>query len=411
MIDYNEALGLILKQNGSLETETIDILQANNRTLAQEIKSPISLPSYHNSAMDGYALRSHETQGASSDHPIWLQPTQCIAAGDKPDSETKNIKSHTMEIMTGAPVPDLFDCVIPVENVLLSEDKSSNEIGIINPISNGSNIRYKGEDITQGDILLSKGEQINSSRMMTLTGVGIKKIEVFKKPNLLVLATGKELAVDQPLDTKFLINDCNSPFLYTSLSNQYSCDVRVDHILSDTDEEFIKFMNDELSNEQCPDIIISTGAVSAGKFDFIPRSLALMGANIIFHKVAIRPGKPILFAVLPNGTFYFGLPGNPSAVASGLRFFVYPLLRKLNHLPSEKPIYAELDQDLSLQKPLCFFQKSFHYIDENGISRVKILTGQASFMIKPMLQANAWVMLEFAPLSIQKNTLVAVYKF
>ena len=409
MISYNEALELILKHSQALlETETVEIMQSHGRILAEKLYAPISLPSYNNSAMDGYALCTEETLLATPENPICFKQTECVAAGELPETPDY-APLNTIEIMTGAPVPDHFDAVVPIENIKKPIVHHSNMVGITAPLKIGANIRYQGEDIQEGNLLLSEGDEITPQKIMTLTGVGIQNISVFKKPNVLVLSTGKELAVNQPLDTNFLIHDCNSPFLQSSLQNKNACNVKVDHILSDTDEEFTTFMQTQLAHKNCPNIIISTGAVSAGKYDFIPRSLKRIGAEIIFHKAAIRPGKPILFAILPNGAFYFGLPGNPSAAASGLRFFVAPLIRQLNKIPREKPIYAYLDQTHTLKKSLCFFLKAHHYIDEKGISRVTILPGQASFMISPMLQANAWVKIDETPSTTPHDTLVAVY--
>lgn len=406
MIQYREALALILENQQSLENEYIDITHTLKRVLAEDLYAPFSLPSYDNSAMDGYALRAEETKDASLENPVWFEQIDCVGAGEylQPVSHTPKT---VIEIMTGAPMPAHCNAVIPVEKTLKSD---CNKIGVIQPLKVGENIRYQGEDIQKNAFLLVKGEVINAQRLMTLTGLGFRKLPVFKKLNILVLSTGKELVVNTPADARYQLYDCNSPFLQASLFNTFQCEVTLDHLFSDTDEEFSIFIAKQIAHENCPRIIISTGAVSAGKYDFIPRSLKKLGAHIVFHKVAIRPGKPILFAVLPNGTLYFGLPGNPSAVAAGFRFFVYPLLRQLNAMPAEQPIYAKLEQTITLQAPLCFFQKAKLYFDDKGCACVKILPGQASFMISPMLEANAWVMIENGPLTIEKNTLVPVFQ-
>ncbi|MBI2786016.1 MAG: molybdopterin molybdotransferase MoeA [Legionella longbeachae] len=408
MISYHEALMLLLDQQYRLNIECINLIDSLGRVLGEDLYAPISLPSYDNSAMDGYSLVAEETQDASEDNPIWFIQSACIGAGEFLKKTTHAPKS-TVEIMTGAPVPHPFNAVIPVEKTLRNNSQAPQMIGITHALSVGENIRYSGEDIYKNTFLLAKGEEINSQRIMTLSGLGFQQIPVFKKVKILVLATGKEVVIDGTIDTRFQLHDCNTPFLQTSLLNDLKCEVTTDHLFCDTDDEFITLINKQLNHVNCPNIIISTGAVSAGKYDFIPRSLRTMGAKIIFHKVAIRPGKPILFAVFPNGTFYFGLPGNPSAVAAGFRFFVYPLFRLLQKMPAEKPIFAKLKQTTILKAPLCFFQKAYHYIDDNGCSCVDILPGQASFMISPMLKANAWVLINQTPSTIEKDTLVPVY--
>lgn len=404
MIHYHEALNLILEQQNKLEIEHINLIDSFGRVLAEDLYAPISLPSYDNSAMDGYALVAAETQDASVDKPIWFSQSACIGAGELLQ-DTPHFPQSTVEIMTGAPIARPFNAVIPVEKIL----KENDMIGITYPLTVGENVRYQGEDVQKNTFLLGRGEQINAQRIMSLSGLGFQKIPAFKRAKILVVSTGKEVVFHEPIDTRYQLYDCNSPFLQSGLLNSHQCGVVSEHLCDDTDEAFIALISKQLNQDNSPNIIISTGAVSAGKYDFIPRSLKKIGAKIIFHKVAVRPGKPILFAILPNGSFYFGLPGNPSAVAAGLRFFVSPLLRQLNNMPKESPIFAKLTETTTLKAPLCFFQKAYHYIDDNACSYVELLAGQSSFMISPMLHANAWVLIEDAPSTTEKDTLVPVY--
>ena len=385
MISYHEALRLILQQQHHLEVELVKTSDSSGRVLAEDLYAPVSLPGYDNSAMDGFALIAEETQSATLDHPVWLQQSACVAAGEILD-HTLHVPQSTIEIMTGAPVPHPFNAVIPVEKILKNIQQARPMIGVTYALTPGENIRYQGEDIQQNTFLLAQGEEINPHRIMTLAGLGLRQIPVFKKSRVLVISTGKELVVDQPIDSRYQLYDCNSPFLQSALLNTHQCEVVSEHLGTDTDEAFMALVNSYLLPKNGPDIIISTGAVSAGKYDFIPRSLEKMGARIIFHKVAVRPGKPVLFAILPNGAFYFGLPGNPAAVAAGFRFFVSPLLRHINKMERETPVFAKLKETNDFKVPLCFFQKAHHYIDETGCSYVSILPGQASFMISPMIK-------------------------
>jgi molybdopterin molybdotransferase len=142
------------------------------------------------------------------------------------------------------------------------------------------------------------------------------------------------------------------------------------------------------------DIIVSTGAVSAGRHDFVAESLRRLGAEILFHKVAIRPGKPILLARLPGGTFYLGLPGNPVSAAVGLRFFLYPLLCSLSGISQENDQPARLELPVKKKPGMRFFQKARFWTDDAGQGRVRILDGQESFKIRPMLEMNCWAILD-----------------
>jgi molybdopterin molybdotransferase len=408
MIKYSQALQQLLQYQQIVETEKIPITTANNRILAEDVYSPIHLPPYDNSAMDGYAIYSEKTSYASIEQPFWLQTSTCIGAGEKMLEQTQ--VNHAVAIMTGAPVPRGPDSIIPVENVLVS-DQYPSSIGIMGPIASGENIRRQGEDIQTNDKLMNKGKQLTPADIMVLSGVGLEEINVFKSPEILVLVTGKELSVGMPKDKDCQIPDCNSPFLSASLSNDWSAKVQVKHILSDTENEFVDRINKACNDKNSPQVIVSTGAVSAGRYDFIPSALKKMGAEIIFHSVAIRPGKPILFAILSNGTYFFGLPGNPAAVAAGLRFFIYPFLHQSYQMQPEIPLYAKLDKEIAINKPLTFFQRAYYYTDDAGNARVSISNGQASFMISTMLKTNAWVILENGPLTLKENARVLVYRY
>ena len=155
-------------------------------------------------------------------------------------------------------------------------------------------------------------------------------------------------------------------------------------------------------------VVISTGAVSMGRYDFVPDALRAMGAEIVFHKVAMRPGKPLLFAVLSNGALYFGLPGNPVSSAVGFRFFVEPALRAMLGIAPEHSLKLPLSHALEKKSEFLFLQKARVEFDENSQLQVRLLTGQESFRIQPLLEANAWALLPADMSSFLKGSLVDV---
>lgn len=162
-------------------------------------------------------------------------------------------------------------------------------------------------------------------------------------------------------------------------------------LIADVSEIFEQKVQQALSST---DMFISIGAVSAGRYDFIPDSLCKLGAKILFHKVAVRPGKPILYARFPSGACYFGLPGNPASTSVGFRFFVVPLLRHLQGRGMETPITARLLKPFSKKNDLRFFCKAYVSVSMEGEFQVEILRGQESFKIHPLLKANAWAVFE-----------------
>lgn len=407
MINYKEALALILEKAVGAKTVSRATEKTYGHVLAEDLYAPIALPSFNNSAMDGYAIQSNKTESASNAKVIWFDKITTLGAGEQIE---KTYQAHqTTEIMTGAPVPDQFDAVVPVEKTQLLTQGDLEQVGITAPLGKGENIRFQGEDIDAGRQLLSKGTRLTHEHIMTLTGVGIQTIATFKPPRVLILATGKELSINKDAKLDHQIYDCNSPFLSSCLQNKWHATVHIAHLLTDTDTPFCDLIQDFLKQYPDLDMIISTGAVSAGKYDFIPRALNTLKANTVYHKVAIRPGKPALFATLPNGTVYFGLPGNPSAVACGMQFFIDPYLCKQRTMRIQSPIAAVLDNTSTYNKPLCFFQKAFHYIDSKAVSRVEILSGQESFKIAPFLKANSWVKVDTAPTTLNQGEYVMVY--
>ncbi|WP_150467180.1 molybdopterin molybdotransferase MoeA [Francisella sp. SYW-9] len=404
---YIKAKSQILEiaQKDNSPTESVALSKVNRRFLANDIIANENFPSYDNSAMDGIAVKYESTKNATDDSPCWFEIIDIIAAGDNTFINNPN-KNTAVKIMTGAPIPEGFDAVIPVENI----QEKDNKAAVFSPVKQYANIRFAGEDIKTSQILLEKGTRINSQKIMALASFGIDNIEVFKNLPSLIISTGKELA-EGNIDSSFQIRDCNAPFLRESLNSDFGINSQHIRITSDSDQEFIEIIKSQIAQEIPPKIIISTGAVSAGEYDFIPRSLKAIGANIIWHKVAIRPGKPTLFAILPNGSYYFGLPGNPGSVASGYNFFVHPFISLLYSIPQKNPTYAILDNDIKLQKPLTFFLRGVLSTNDLGELRVSIPKAQASFMVSPMLASNTWVQLDGTLKQFKKGDVVEVFPF
>ena len=312
MISYFEAIKILLEEK-PLASQTLPLNKVLGMVSAASITSEETVPPFNNSAMDGFAVRACDVANA----PVKLNVEGSTAAGDRPDEG----QNGAWEIMTGAPVPNAYDTVVRIEDiyVLSSNDAGHPKEILVNVAAKiKQNIRDAGEDFSIGDAALSAGDSINSEHIMALATLGIEEIEVHSKPSVAIISTGKEL-VDDP--SKKLqpgqIRNSNAPYLLATLA---SAGIDADyagtiHDEVDVFEEKIKHLLESDTN-----IIISTGAVSMGRYDFIPDSLRKLGAEILFHKVAIRPGKPILFAKFTNGTFYFGLPGNPVSAAVGLRF-------------------------------------------------------------------------------------------
>lgn len=408
MIKYNEAIGLIkdLAPRFTPQIETVDLLESVGRILAEDVRSGENIPYADNSAMDGFAVHANSTAGATKDNPIHFVVKSIIAAGDTTNPlQTSELKSETcVEIMTGALIPDdYYDAVIKVEDI----ERTEGLIKISTPIARGTNIRPKGSDFVVGQKVLSKNTVINEQHVMALAALGISEIQVKKKMRVAVVSTGNELvAYNEKITKASQVRNSSAPFLKIFLEKNH-CKVDLKGIQHDSAEGFFNLMNDLLKEDY--DLIVTTGAVSMGKWDFILSTLNDLKMKKIFHKVAIRPGKPILFAESQTSkTLLFGLPGNPISTAVGAQFFVMPLIEEVMKLRANEK-FVVLEKDINKPEGLeCFFKAN---INEGARPAVEVLTGQASYQIHSFVQSNCWVQLPAEASFLKAGTMVKVKEF
>jgi molybdopterin molybdotransferase len=301
--------------------------------------------------------------------------------------------------MTGAPVP--YDCnaVVKVEDV----QRHGEWIEFSKNLFTDQNIRKAGEDFLKDNQVAAPGTRILPEHVMAFSALGIKEVSVYRNPRVAVVSTGAELTDDSNADNAKIRNS-TAPYLLNELSSLQT-HKKFLGVVADNPKDFLKIMESELTTK--PDVIISTGAVSMGRYDFIAPTLRDLGADILFHKVAIRPAKPILFAKIGK-TAFFGIPGNPISTVVGLRFFVEPYLRSLQGLPVEKPYQAVLEN--SFKKPIgmrCFFKARLS--SQRSHRTVKILSEQESFRIAPLLNSQCWAVLPEENNQIDEGSEIDIY--
>jgi molybdopterin molybdotransferase len=360
------------------------------------------LPPFDNSAMDGFALHAGEgTLRAGSEFDV--RGTQ--AAGDARAAAD----GDAWEIMTGARVPDGLDTVVAVEQVALVGEGAgrSRRIRLDVDVRAGQNIRLRGSDVALDAPVLAAGACLRPQHLMLLAALGVSDVPVARKPRVALITTGRELVDDpaQPLASGEIRN-CNAPFLAARVIDA-GADLVYRRTVGDTPDVFRTALTEAL--QAGAEVVLSTGAVSMGRYDFVPDTLRELDARIFFHKVRIRPGKPLLFAKLASGALYFGLPGNPVSAAVGLRFFVEPALRAMLGLPAERPLRVPLAAAYARRAPLRFHLKARLDSDGEGRLRAHVLPGQESFRILPLLAANAWIVLPEAEETFAAGTLVDVF--
>lgn len=381
MIAYADALALLLAEARTLEDEWCLSADALARVLAESIHAPRALPPFANAAMDGYALASGGNQLAAGRE---YEVAGVIGAGAPSPSDAAD---KVWEITTGAALPAGLDCIVPLERV---ERLADGRIRLRDTLLGGQNVRARGSDVAIGENLAAAGQSVQPGLCMMLAALGITRIKVRRRPRVALLATGAELVANgsTPLGEN-QIYAANASYLAASL-RAMGADVIASAAVGDDARYFSEQLRELASGA---DLVVSTGAVSAGRHDFVPASLQAAAARLLFHKVAIRPGKPLLAASLRDGTLFIGLPGNPVAAAVGFRFFVVPLLRATSAMPVEVSLRASLSEPVHVKAGLRHFLKARLHQDEVGGIRATVLEGQESYRIGSLLQANAWVVL------------------
>jgi len=333
--------------------------------------------------MDGYAVISTEISGSSSDNPVVLSVTSEVqAGGEYTGSPVK--AGEAVRIMTGAPVPEGADAVIPFEDT----EEIGGEVKIFKSLEKYENIRFTGEDIKKGDIVLKKGTRIDSARAGLIASMNISNIHVFQKPEVAVIATGDEIVELGSRDLAGKIVNSNAYTLYWEIK-KYGGTPRYLGIVKDNIDETAHKLKEAMKS----DIIITSGGVSMGKYDFIPEVMKNLGVDIKIQKVLMKPGKPVVFGHIGKKLF-FGLPGNPVSVMVSFMQFVRPALLKMSGVEKlEKPVMsAELLEEIKKKPGRKYFIRGKYSIVNNKIL-VKQTGEQGSGILTSMSEANCLIIL------------------
>ena len=310
MISIEEARRLIWNETPVLKKEKIEIIDSLGRVIAEDIISDFDIPPFDRSAMDGFAIISDDTFSASKENPVLLEVIGEIKAGDFKNFKIE--KGKAISIMTGAKIPQNSDAVIKIEDVEEIFKDGKRYIKIERYVKKGENISKKGEDIKKGEILLKKGTFIDSSVFSMIAYLGKKKILVYKKPEVAILSTGDEIKKVGEKLKEGEIYDSNSYSIY-ALTKKYGGNPHILGIAKDTPRILDKFIKKGLLY----DLFIISGGVSEGKYDIVVDILKKNKVKMVFHKVAVKPGKPTFFGK-KGKKIIFGLPGYP--VSSYINF-------------------------------------------------------------------------------------------
>tara|TARA_Y100000389_G_scaffold140698_1_gene138577 strand:+ start:587 stop:1837 length:1251 start_codon:yes stop_codon:yes gene_type:complete len=405
MINYKQAKKILSKSKILIKEEFIDSLNSLNRACSKDIYSSVNYPAGNNAAFDGVAVRSNETLRLNKNNIKKFKILKTIAAGDSP--KIKDIKKfQAIEIMTGALLPKTFDTIIPIEQVKFYKNENNNKYFLLDKkIIKNQYVRYSGSDYKKKDLIIKKGTIIQPSHILAFKSLGIKKILVKKKPNILFFSTGNEISESKNIKD-WKVRNSNTYYI-KSLSENFLFNFKDGGILKDNDEKVFKNHIKKNLNSKI-DMIITIGAVSAGKFDFVPKIVSEFKSSAFFKNVAIRPGKPILFSKLKNKVI-FGLPGNPISSAACFRFFVYPYLLNILNIKEEKSFKASLKNKFDKKKMFTRFLKGRLTSTKSGKIEIQILKGQESFRIKSFVKSNIWGVFNAGKSKFKKGELIDCY--
>ena len=380
LISIDQALALIQQKIYALPTEVILLNDALNRYLAEDILSEINLPLFSQSAVDGYAIHSTESTIENSSFELIGE----IRAGQSAEIELK--QGQAVRIFTGAKIPQGTTTVARQEIV---KSINLNTIQITENLKLHADIRDIGEEITLGQSLAQKGQVLSVGAIASLSMAGVKQVQVVQYPKIAVVITGDEVAETVEDLQSGKIFDANAP-LIQAWFKQRNQDVEIFHV-DDTEIAVKQLLGDLSQNYQ---LILTTGGVSVGDYDFI-RPVALdLGFEKIFWKVKQKPGKPIFFAELkkPDQSlcYLLGLPGNPAAVYVGMQIYVTTLLDALQGQSSSLQWFsAELSHDLKADARERFLRMSASF--DQATLKVQSLSKQQSHMLSNLMQANCIV--------------------
>lgn len=387
MIAVEEALRLIQEeQNVITETETIATQEALGRVLSKSIQAPIALPSFRQSAMDGYALH------------IGTGLTYTVVGEQKAgDAKTFDLKAgECVRIFTGAAVPDTANAVVIQEKVQRFETK----IELENLPQLGQNIRAHGTQIKKGSFPLEKGQVLNPAGLGLIQSLGIQKVKVFRKPRVCVIVTGNELLPPGSALSEGKIFESNSLILKAAL-HQIQIEPQIITGVPDQLEDTEDVLKGAFATS---DLVLISGGISVGDYDFVGKALQNLGVKDIFYKVRQRPGKPLYFGKKGN-TFCFALPGNPASTLTCFYVYVLPLLNYLRNFGSlglrrEK---LPLTQDFQSSEARALFLKA-----TVNQGKVSLLDHQNSSMLISFAKANAVVFLPENGADLKKHEKVEV---
>ncbi|MGV3696608.1 molybdopterin molybdotransferase MoeA [Flavobacterium sp.] len=387
MISTEEAFSILENLSYPERVVEVPLFNARNHVLAEAVFSSINMPPFRQATMDGFAIALHDE--------LHYEIIGEVKAGD---FFTEQLESgQAVKIFTGAAVPDSANAVIPVEKITVMDTILS----VHERMKPEANIRQLGAQITKGAIALEKGTLLNPAAIGFLAGLGIPTVKVFKKPRIAFITTGNELVHHTEKLPEGKVYDSNTLMLTTALFDAGFDDVQLYQVEDDFDEVW-KMLKSAIDNN---DVIVTSGGISVGDYDFIGKALESLKVETLFYKVNQKPGKPLL-AGKKDDKIIFALPGNPAATLTCFYVYVLPTLQKRSGMDYRygSQLMKRLADDFIVDNVRSQFLKAFVSDDE-----VTVLSHQDSGMLNSFAIANALVYLPYGNYRLAKGDKVSVY--
>ncbi|MFZ1889129.1 MAG: gephyrin-like molybdotransferase Glp [Candidatus Binataceae bacterium] len=317
MISCDDALRIVLEAVAPLGVERVPLLDALDRVLAEEIRSSRDIPGFDNSAMDGYAVRAADIATASEAHPVRLSVVETVPAGRMPEHQVG--PGECARTMTGAPIASGADAIVQVERTR----GDGSIVEILAPAEAAAFVRPRGEDLRAGESVMSPGKMLSPADMGMLASLSRSMVGVYRRPRVAIVATGDELIdIDQQPTGAQVVN--SSAYALSGAVREAGGEAAILRVARDTKDE----VRERLEEAMAFDVVLSTGGVSVGQFDFVKGVLDDLGMRRLFHGVAQKPGRPLKFGLV-GARPVFGLPGNPVSTLVCFYLYVGPALRRM----------------------------------------------------------------------------------
>ncbi len=376
-------------------TETLPLASAAGRVAAADLASTIFVPPFSRSAMDGYAVVAADTRGASRDNPVRLRIVERLYTGGVP---SRSIGPGTCaEIATGASLPDGADAVVIVED---TAHVDSEHVAICTGATAGQNIGPKGADISPGDLVVRRGDVLNPSRLGAVAAIGCPHVDVFARPRIAVLSTGNEVIEPGTPLAPGQVYDVNR-FTLAAVIEAHGCLADMHPPARDT----VDALEDALDACAGADVIIFSGGSSVGERDLLVDLIARRG-ELVFHGIAVKPGKPTMFATV-NGRPFFGVPGNPTSCLSNAYILLVPFLRATARLPIYAPrtVRARLGRRIVSQAG----RHQFYTMRLSGDTALPAFKGSGD--ITSLSQADGYIEIPAGESTVEEGATVEVTLF